>query len=324
LPSGTLVVPLHALPSREWFVRFIQVLGRHYRFVSGPDVESMLHGGPALDGCCHLTFDDGHETFSRLAMPVLIEANIPVTLFVSPLAIRERQNYWFQELGILEERLGEDAVRRTICEIFGCHLEQIEPFSITLLALCMTRDDVQRVIDRLKQRSGLTIDQRFNMTADELRDVARSPLVSVGAHTMRHPVLANETDACARVEIEQSIDELSELIGRRMTMFAYPNGTEGLDFTAREQRVLGNAGIRVAMTTDAGGCFPQTNPLAVPRGGYPSLGDESTVRMTMRVLWPGLYERLRRITGRSDVSGTEQRRAIYALGIFPTAHAAKN
>ena len=284
----------------------------------------MVHGGPALDGCCHLTFDDGHETFSRVAMPVLIEAGIPVTLFVSPVTIREGQNYWFQELGVLEQRLGEDAVRRTICEIFGCPLEQIESFSIALLALCMKRDDVQRVIDRLKQRSGLTVDQRFNMTVDELNMVARSPLVTLGAHTMRHPVLANETDAYARSEIEQSIDELTDMIGRRVTMFAYPNGTEGLDFTAREQHVLQDAGIRVAMTTDPGDCSPRTNPLAVPRGGYPSLGNESTVRMTVRVLWPTLYERLRRVTGRSDVSGAEQRRAIYALGIFPTAHATKN
>jgi peptidoglycan/xylan/chitin deacetylase (PgdA/CDA1 family) len=318
LPKGTLVVPLHALPSRDWLVRFVGVIGRHYRFIGAAELDHMLHGGPARDACCHLTFDDGHETFYTDAMPVLADAGIPVSLFVSPAVIKEGANYWFQELTYLQKRLDEAAIRDAICEQFGCHRDQIAAFSITLLVLCMTRDDIQRLIDCLKRRHAIAITERFNMTADALREVARSPLVNVGAHTMRHPVLANESDERARWEIEASVTGLSDLLGRTVDMFAYPNGTEGLDFTGREQRVLRECGVRVAVCTDAGVCGPRTNPLAVPRGGHPSLEGEPAARMTARVLFPALYERLRRLTRRSDVSGAQDRRAIYARRLFPT------
>lgn len=299
-------------------MRFIRVIGRHYRFIGAAELDRMLHGGPALDGCCHLTFDDGHETFYTDAMPVLADAGIPVSLFVSPSVIKEGTNYWFQELAYLQTRLEDAVIRDAICELFGCDRDQIAAFSITLLMLCMTRDDIQRLIECLKNRHAITITERFNMTADALREVSRSPLVNVGAHTMRHPVLANESDERARWEIEESVAELSDMLGRAVDTFAYPNGTEGLDFAGREQRVLRESGVRVAMSTDAGVCDSRTNPLAVPRGGYPGLGKESAARMTARVLFPSLYERLRRLTGRSDVAGAHDRRVIHARGLFST------
>jgi len=308
---------MHALPSRDWFARFVRTAARHYRFVSAADLDRMLHGGPALGGCCHLTFDDGHETFYTDAMPVLTDAGIPVTLFVSPAAIRTGVNYWFQELASLRGQLGDDAIREMICERFGCRRDQIAAFPVTLLALCMARDDMQELIDSLKRRHAVETGRRLNMTADMLREVAQSPLVAVGGHTMSHPVLANESDARARWEIQQSVAELSDMIGRPVTTFAYPNGTEGLDFTEREQRVLRESGVTVAVSTDAGVCGPRTNPFAVPRGGCPSLEGESVARMTFRLLFPSLYERVRRLAGRPDVAGSEQRRAIYALGLFP-------
>jgi peptidoglycan/xylan/chitin deacetylase (PgdA/CDA1 family) len=142
--------------------------------------------------------------------------------------------------------------------------------------------------------------------------------VTVGAHTISHPVLANESDARARSEIQDSVAELSDMIGTAVTTFAYPNGTEGLDFTAREQRMLRDTGVRIAVSTVAGVCGPGTNPLVVPRGGYPSLEGESAARTTLRLLFPSLYERVRRLTGRSDIAGAAERRAIYALGLFPS------
>jgi hypothetical protein len=226
-------------------------------------------------------------------------------------------NYWFQDLAWLRERLSDEAIREMICELFGCRREQIAPFPVTLLVLCMTRDDMQQLIDALERRHAVASSGRVNMTAGMLREVAQSPLVTIGGHTMSHPVLANESDARARWEIQQSIADLSDMIGRSVTTFAYPNGTGGLDFTEREQRVLRESGVRLAVSTDAGVCSPGTNPLAVPRGGYPSLEPESSARTTFRLLFPSLYERVRRLTGRRDIAGAEQRRAIYALGLFP-------
>src|SRR5205823_8315892 len=52
------------------------------------------------------------------------------------------------------------------------------------------------------------------MTVDELRRLARSPLVTIGAHTVHHPSLAVECITRQREEIEDSRHQLEAWTGR--------------------------------------------------------------------------------------------------------------
>src|SRR5262249_7807701 len=153
------------------------------------------------------------------------------------------------------------------------------------------------------------------MSVDELREATASGVVTVGAHTMSHPVLANETDAQAEAEIGDSVCDFAVIVGRPVDRFAYPNGTEGLDSTSREQQLVAKYGVRVAVTTDVGFVRSGTRPLALPRGGCPSLGGEMSLWRLARLMCLPAWDRLRGLAHPRRLSQAEERRAIAAQGL---------
>jgi hypothetical protein len=88
------------------------------------------------------------------------------------------------------------------------------------------------------------------------------------------------------------VKELAAIINRPVRTFAYPNGTPGLDFGAREHRYLQEAGVTVAFTTDVGFFSQSSEPLAIPRGGCPSLRGESPLTRTARLVLLPVWDRL--------------------------------
>ena len=61
------------------------------------------------------------------------------------------------------------------------------------------------------------------MSEEQLREVARHPLVEIGSHTSRHTVLADADEGTAYAELEGSRIELEELLGIEVVSFAYPD-----------------------------------------------------------------------------------------------------
>ena len=289
LCSTNLTILFHNLPSRDWFGNALRSLGRFYRFVPLSGVEEYFSGGARFNSCCHVTFDDGDASFYRDGFPVLRDMGVPATLFISPRTIIDRSHYWFQELAICSRHVAPVDIRTAMSDVLGWPADRIQTFSVMSLFLCMPIADIHRVLEALKARYHVSLTESPNMTVDQVREVARSGLVTIGAHSMDHPVLGNETDARAREEIERSVVEVSRMIDAPVAAFAYPNGTETIDFGAREQHVLRGAGVRLAFSTDPGFFGAATNPLAIPRGGCPRLEGEPEFRTAARlVLLPAL------------------------------------
>lgn len=108
---------------------------------------------------------------------------------------------------------------------------------------------------------------------------------------MSHPILANEADDVAGQEIAGSVSALQALLSRPVDVFAYPNGVRGLDYGAREQRLLREWGVNLAFATDTGFFGEDTDPLAVPRAALS--GHESVREIQARLLAVPLWDRLR-------------------------------
>jgi len=105
------------------------------------------------------------------------------------------------------------------------------------------------------------------MDKTQLQELHKSGLVSIGAHTLNHPILKNETDEVANKEIKSSIKGLSEILGEKVKYFAYPNGTPDLDFSEREQEWLKSLDIKLAFSTENRSFNRKDNPLSIPRNG---------------------------------------------------------
>ena len=66
-------------------------------------------------------------------------------------------------------------------------------------------------------------------------------------------------------EIKGSIDQLSDIINKKIISFVYPNGYEELDFGVREINIVKKCGIKLAFSTRLDTFHIDNNPLAIPR-----------------------------------------------------------
>jgi len=309
--STNLVLHFHRTPSAAWFHSALETVGRLYRFVAVDDLHGYFRGDQDFNGACHVTFDDGDRSFVEVALPVLETLGVPATLFVAPDVLAGQRNYWFRELSHLRQHVADDIIRRQITAQMGWDEMQIASFSIVALFKALPGAGMWEVIDALEQGHGLPSAPPANISLEEAVALDCHPLVAIGAHSLTHPVLQNESDAEARRQIAGSVEQLAALLGRPVRCFAYPNGAAGLDYGPREQAMLRAAGVELAFATDSGYFGPATNPLAIPRVGLAAAERETSPWIRSKLLLTPVWDRLRR-----DEENGERRRlaALHSPG----------
>jgi peptidoglycan/xylan/chitin deacetylase (PgdA/CDA1 family) len=151
-----------------------------------------------------------------------------------------------------------------------------------------TEDELRDVVRDLCARYGVNMKsfcEDLCMTWDEIADLARDPLVTIGAHTVNHVILKKTSDRVARSELEMGRAVIEAAIGVRPEHLAYPVG----DRTSAGEREYGLAqelGFKTATTTNPGVLFPEhaEQLMALPRI---SLNGEYQQMRYVRVLMSG-------------------------------------
>ena len=72
-------------------------------------------------------------------------------------------------------------------------------------------------------------------TGSELATLAADPLVTIGAHTVNHPILTKVDDKAVRAELENSRAVIEAALGVRPRHLAYPVGDRSAAGPARVQ-----------------------------------------------------------------------------------------
>jgi glycosyltransferase involved in cell wall biosynthesis/peptidoglycan/xylan/chitin deacetylase (PgdA/CDA1 family) len=110
---------------------------------------------------------------------------------------------------------------------------------------------------------------RDAITVAELQQIAASPGISLGSHTVGHQVTRDLPAPDLLFELSTSKRDLETWTGSPVCSFSYPVGL----FDGREKDVLVHCGYQLAVTTE--NCFitPGTDPYFVPRF---SVGDNIT------------------------------------------------
>jgi hypothetical protein len=101
------------------------------------------------------------------------------------------------------------------------------------------------------------------MDWNQLAELDDSGLITLGAHTASHPVLANIDEELLAAELAGCRDALSGFHSFR-NVFAYPYGDEQA-IGIRVQRAVRDAGFEAAFTTDAATLTGRENPMVLGR-----------------------------------------------------------
>lgn len=110
----------------------------------------------------------------------------------------------------------------------------------------------EEAIARLQAITEVThLPPQLMMRAEQVRELHLAGM-EIGAHTVRHPILASLTPGEAEIEIGESKRSLEAMLDAPVQVFAYPNGKPGQDYTAEHARLVEQLGFRGAVTTARG------------------------------------------------------------------------
>ncbi len=96
---------------------------------------------------------------------------------------------------------------------------------------------------------------------EQAAELARHPLVTIGSHTVSHPMLGRLDRRRAAHEAARSKRRLEDVLGKPVEYFAFPYGRNSL----LTRRAVAAAGYRYAFTTRPALVGSVVDPMAVPR-----------------------------------------------------------
>jgi peptidoglycan/xylan/chitin deacetylase (PgdA/CDA1 family) len=253
-------------------------------------VESLIqyfYYGKELKNCCHITFDDGHKSFYEIVFPLLLKHEIPVSLFLSPIIVKNQKNFWFQEMKDYDSQIIKSIIIKK--NIFNYDLEKVHNVGAILKSLPVSI--IWSIIHEYQSLTNTPQKPSMNMNKDQLLEVYDSGLVNIGAHTLNHPILSNESNKNAENEIKKSVVDLRKLLQDNIKTFAYPNGKSNVDFTVREMTMLKDLDIKLAFSTDHTLFSKKNDPLSIPRFG---INGQSNTMIKAKIIlekkWNALFK----------------------------------
>lgn len=257
------IINFHDIYDRKWFEDTLDVIQDQYEVVPFGEIKNFYKGKVKSNNISHLTVDDGHISTYSLIYPVLKERGLTASIFVSPKIIEEQINFWYFESGDYDK----DKLRICIGEVLEIPIEKLKEVYPRSLMKVLRLDQNWEIIKLYQQKYDEPTKPGQYINVNQLVELEKSSVFEIGAHTMNHPILANEDDEIAAYEIKTSIEELGKLLNRKITTFAYPNGSIDLDFGSREMRYLQEAEVDYAFSFEFKSLSEKDNLLSIPRYG---------------------------------------------------------
>lgn len=271
--------------SSPHFGEQLEVLRRTRRPFPLADFVRNLAAGTLPPNAVALTFDDGYVDNLVAGKPHLSAADVPATVFLATGFLNRPGEFWWDELSrlflagdgpqhfeltvrgkALPVDLTASVAAREDGTILAAQLKTRQ-FALTPIWEAMRRfNEDERGSLMAQIRSVLmdrdnTVQRGRSMTRDEVRTLASDGLVTIGAHTVTHPLLsALKNDAC-RSEVVNSKSDCEAVIGAPVTSFAYPYG----DFDDKAREAVSAAGFAFACSTRRVPATKASDLLALPR-----------------------------------------------------------
>jgi peptidoglycan/xylan/chitin deacetylase (PgdA/CDA1 family) len=262
----------------------LQLLKRHYAVISPDEFLLWLREGRGLpEKAVLLTCDDGLLNHLRVMLPILQEEELKCLFFVTGSSLGNTpEMLWYVELYLLllQARPQDKPLRLQgiLIPQISADLGQRRSLWLELLRTVSRASTVARrsFLKEAAEKLGLQPSWKARYLGDSLRrnrfQVLQLPELkqladagmTIGAHTMSHPALVDQSVEFARAEIAECREALELSLGRPVWAIAYPFG-EPSSVGTREYRLAEEAGYECAFVNVGGVLNPVSARFALPR-----------------------------------------------------------
>jgi peptidoglycan/xylan/chitin deacetylase (PgdA/CDA1 family) len=209
-----------------------------------------------------ITFDDGYRDLREWAYPILKDAGVPFAVYV-PTSFPDRlgELWWLVLEAVIARNNRIGLVINGRDRKFDCRtLAEKQALYDELywwLRSRATENEMRSIVRSLAAYYNVEIAEfceELCMSWSELAELASDPLVTIGAHTVNHPVLSRLSPDAVRSEMELSRSVIEAALAVRPAHMSYPYGDRASAGT-REFEIAAEIGFKTAVTTRPGVLF---------------------------------------------------------------------
>ena len=248
----------------RFLTRVVRILRRSgLELVSLDEMHRRMIDGDFSRRFVCLTFDDGYRDTLQWAYPILKDAEVPFAVYV-PTSFPDRlgELWWLvleaviarnDRIGLVIDGRDRKFDCRTVAEKRALYDELY-----WWLRSRSTETEMRDVVRNLAAFYHVDIAafcDELCMSWTELAQLANDPLVTIGAHTVNHPMLAKLEKDTVRAEMDLSRSVIEAALAVRPQHLSYPFG-DRTSAGAREFEIAAELGFKTAVTTRPGVLFP--------------------------------------------------------------------
>lgn len=201
----------------RWFVK------NGFQIISPDQLHQILIGNkPYPSSAVILTVDDGWKENKHCIVKIAKKYKIPVTIFITTSPIETGEAFWWSYISAGKKN---KLTNYTVNELKNVTNEK-------------------RIIEVNKIKNIIKLNKDA-LTIDEVIEISNDKLITIGSHTVSHPILTKCTDSVSKFEISESKEIISNWINKPVKYFAYPNG----NYSDREINYLKQSKYELAFTT---------------------------------------------------------------------------
>ena len=283
--------PFRLAVSPESFSQQLEILHEHANVISLHDLAEARVSGDIPPRSIAITFDDGYADYLSVAKPLLDKAGFPSTIFISTGYIGHE--FWWDILSGLacsldpEKSLTLDAGRSK----FEWHPDsnRAKPSQSALIndlasfLMPLNKDERSGYLQQLAESFGtLTSELRQNpaLSRQEVEQLAADDKVTIGSHTVSHPMLSLLPARLQHDEIVKSKQMLETLTGNTVSGFSFPHGSK----SDTSVRLVEECGYSYACASHNDVVWRNSDPFCLPRIWAPDCSGDTFLKLMHRWL----------------------------------------
>lgn len=249
----------------ETFRRQLEYLAANYHVITLADAVAHLRNGTSMPRhSVVITQDDGYESCYGLAYPIMKEFNLPATIFVTTDPVSKLNYLWHDRVEYALNTTAKRSVSLSVGDrnihlsLAGAAEKLAAAGKLFSILKNMDQRLAQEIVEQLEQETGSSLKTCSNVPAmyglmdwDQVVEMDREGLVSIGVHTKTHAILSRCGQKHLKEEVCRSKQVIEEKLGHQSDLFCYPNGAAG-DFNESSEAQIMQAGFSSALTTVPG------------------------------------------------------------------------